>query len=366
VAVTNCSSGSGNAVGDGGGTDAPVMAVMHPGGSSGGSGSGGSSSGGGSGGSSGGSAVADAGADAGLYDGTVGKACQSNADCQSAGGPGVNRCSSAAGFTAGPLWPTAVCVLTSCDPLGTGNGQLQFCDGPANSPSSPGVCLPTTNPPAANMGVCLPQCRFGADGASPTGCQGKDVCNPAAFGTNAGAVVGFGYCLGGCKADADCPTGSKCQVDEGTCLTTLKTRTKTLGQACTSTDSTSGACFCESNSTTNQGYCTQYCTAGASGVACPSGYLCDTFETLQLNGLAADGGLVPGFTQQNAGLAGACRAICRGTSDAGSTAGGDASGDSGGDAGGDASGNAGGDGGSVCPPSSTCSMAETAGPVCVP
>jgi hypothetical protein len=127
-----------------------------------------------------------------------------------------------------------------------------------------------------------------------------------------------------------------CQVDEGTCLTTPYSRTKMLGQGCTSADSADGACFCDYSAATNQGYCTQSCVVG--GAPCPSGYLCDTGETAQLTGLGADGGTIPGFSVQNAGMAGTCRASCPGSGDAGGT----------------------------CPPNSSCSAAETVGPVCAP
>ena len=365
VAVVSCSSSSGsNSSGDdggggasssgsGGGSGSSGGAVIHPDGAATGSSGGSSSSGGGStsgsgssSGTSGSSSSSGAGSDAatGMYDGTVGKACASNADCQPAGGPGVNVCSNTA-FTQ-PLWPTPICVIQSCDPLDpTGNGALQFCDGSPTDQTAPGICIPTTSPIQKGMGVCLPQCQFQGTGAAPSGCQGKDTCYAAAFGTNtSGSLFGIGYCFGGCAADADCPTGSKCQVDQGLCLKALYTRTKTLGQACTMTDATSNACNCDYNTTSNQGVCTQSCTVGG-GPACPTGWACDSGLTSTISGGAADGGDIPGFTKQNSGLGGICRKTCTTPGDAGG---------------------GGGDGGGQCPSTTTCQSGETVGLSCIP
>ena len=272
-----------------------------------------------------------------VYDGTVGKACQANSDCQPPGGPGVSLCSNTA-FTQ-PIWPTPVCVITTCDPVDpTGNGAVQFCDGAPTDTSAPGLCVPTTNPIQKGMGICMPKCTFGANfsgpGGAPLGCQGKDTCNVAAFAVdNTGAIVGVGYCFGGCVSDGDCPAGSKCQVDQAVCLKSTTTPTKTIGQACTSADTTNNVCSCESAAATGMGICTQSCIAG--GAACPAGYACDSGETTTVPGLAADGGAVPGFSQQTAGLAGVCLPTC-------------------------------GAGGANCPANLTCLTTETVGPVCAP
>jgi len=344
LSITSCSASNGggsraaDASGDGvapdleGGEDAMVGS-----GSSGGSMmvAGGSSSSSGSGASSSGSVVAatDAAAPR-TYDGTVGMPCTLSTDCEPPGGPGASICSKTA-FGVGPLWPTPVCILMRCDPVGSGNGGIRYCDGPPNDPTSPGICLPTTSPPQVNMGTCLPRCEFAVDGGAPTGCQGKNACNlVGAISIATGSVVGEGYCFGGCTTNSDCPSGSQCQVDEGTCVTTLYARTKMIGQACGSADlaSTSNACFCDYSAATNQGYCTQSCIVG--GPPCPSGYLCDTGETAQISGLAMDGGALPGFAVQNTGMAGICRASCQT--------------------------------GAACPPNSLCSTIDTVGPICAP
>ena len=188
------------------------------------------------------------------------------------------------------------------------------------------------------MGVCLPKCLFGpnfsAPGGTPMGCQGKDTCNGAAFATdNTGAIVGVGYCFGGCVADADCPAGSRCQTDEAICVTSPVTRTKAVGQACSSTDATNNVCNCDFGAATGMGICTQSCIVG--GATCPAGYACDSGETKTVPGLAPDGGVAQGFSQQTPGLAGTCRPTCASA-------------------------------GASCPPNLTCNTNETVGPVCAP
>ena len=271
------------------------------------------------------------------YDGTVGKGCQTNADCSSPGGPGLAVCSNSA--FANPIWPTAVCILPTCDPVGNGNGAVQFCDGSPTDSQAPGVCVPTTNPPAVGMGVCMPQCRFGRDGSPPTGCIGKDVCNYAgAASTASGTRIGTGYCFGGCTSDADCPSDSSCQVDEGICLRTLYTRTKLFRQACTGSDTTSGFCNCDTGTTAPFGVCTQWCTVG--GAPCPSETVCDSGETTTLVG-PGDAGSVAWIPRQNVGMAGVCRVSCSPSS-------------------------AGGVDGGVCRITVTCDTGESVGPVCIP
>lgn len=239
----------------------------------------------------------------GGFDGTTGKQCTGDADCKGANGPGINRCTAKV-FQSGPLYPTPVCILTQCDPGSDNN--LHFCDGP-DDPSSPGICLSTGQP---GKGICLPQCTFkGDDGVAPKGCVGKDVCNVVGWGTDQNMkVVGFGYCFGGCTADGDCPSGSKCQVDEGLCVTAPKTRTKNVGDACTNTDGTNGTCNCLYNTQTNKGFCTSACEVG--GAACANGWVCET--QLPLNITGANDASTTGFTKQPQGLSGSCAAPCSG------------------------------------------------------
>jgi hypothetical protein len=353
VALISCSSGTTGSTGVDGGEDAPIMVVLRPdggsgsSGSSGGSGGSGSSSGGGtsSGSSSGGSVSMDAGADASLYDGTVGQACQSNADCLPAGGPGLNVCSSSAGFSGGALYSTGVCIQIGCSSASTAT-TTHFCDGPDNS-SSPGVCLSA----GGGNTVCLPKCTIAADGSAATGCLNKTVCNPLAFSENtAGTAVtaGVGFCFHGCTADADCPTGNKCQVDQGLCLTTVTPPTKVAGTPCTSADNgtatTPAACNCilfnnaADGGAGANGICAPFCATGtSSGSGCAAGFVCDALLQTSFN----DGGIA-GFATQSPGLGGNCFPKC-------------------GAAGADA-----GDAGGGCPTGSTCSSLNVVGPDCLP
>jgi hypothetical protein len=261
------------------------------------------------------------GSDSGLvgaYDGTTGKACTTNADCRKAGGPGVAECSSTALGAYGPYYPTPVCILPSCDP---GNGQAaHYCDGP-DDPSSPGICVPSGGT-GTTQGICLPRCEFKADGMPAVGCAGKDSCQAYTFGTDAtGNAVGYGYCFGGCVADGDCPSGSVCQIDEGLCVKARTTRSKKVGDACTSADYTSGACDCLYG-TSGSGFCSSFCLVGG-GAGCPGGYVCEAYELTSA-----------GFTKETAGMGGQCVPSCGA--------------------------------GQTCPPSSACSSLYAAGPDCQP
>jgi len=266
------------------------------------------------------------------YDGTTGKMCHSNADCRPAGGPGVAVCSSVA-FTRGPLFPTAVCILPTCDPKT--DGEVHYCDGP-DAPTSPGACTPTTSPPQAGMGVCLPKCTFGSAGQAPQGCQGNDVCHLMGWTVDSNDLVtGVGYCMGGCVTDGDCPSSTHCQQDEGLCVNALTARTKTLGESCTAADGASGACDCVVDPATGMGYCSQFCIV-AGNATCPGGYSCDALEPTMVTDPAEAS--VVGFTLQNSNIGGSCLAGCPGGKIA--------------------------DGGAC--PSSTCDSSHAAGPTCVP
>lgn len=279
----------------------------------------------------------------GTFDGTTGMPCASNADCKSAGGPGINRCSISNYFSGGPIDPTPVCLSPDACDLGDGT-TVQFCDSAdPTDPNSPGVCLPTQTGSTGLAGQCFPRCSITPDGVAPTGCAGKDACNLFAWGVDQNnQPLAIGFCVGGCAADTDCPTGSKCQKDEGVCLTTLKTPTKTLGQTCSANDvssTTKYGCNCFMNQTTMLGYCSQACIVGPnSPLPCPSGYLCDSQLPTQITD--ANDASVTGFTQQNVGLSGFCLQAC-----------GAGSGDA---------------GGGTCPATASCSTQDTAGADCIP
>jgi len=349
-ATTNYSFGdAGRDAGGGGGSSSGTGGGSNSGGSSsggddsgsgddsggGGSGAGSSGSGGSSSGGTGSSSGGSSGSGGGMADGTTGQPCSTDMDCQPSGGAGVNKCTDNGGtaaFQAGPLYPTPVCFLPTCEPMT--DGHIHFCDG-SDAPASPGICVPTTSPPQSGMGICLPKCSFGNDGTVPTGCQGKDMCNAVGFGLDmSNNLVGYGYCLGGCFADGDCPSGSHCQ--DGICLTTPYTFTKNVGDACTQSDATNHACDCIYDSTSAAGYCSHFCVTGDATHPCQAGYVCDAQEPTTLTG--ANDAAIAGFSEQNSGMAGSCWKGC----------GGDA-----GEAG-------------ACPSNSSCATRTVAGPDCVP
>jgi hypothetical protein len=291
-------------------------------------------------------------ADAGLYDGTVGKACMVDSDCQPAGGPGVNRCTATINPGGDPEYPNAVCIIqgglqTSCE-VGTDNG-LHFCDGPDNS-NSPGLCVGNEG----STGACLPKCLAQNDGSAPIGCIGHDACLLMGWALDSmNNPVGIGYCTAGCTADSDCPAGSSCQKDDGTCVVSVVPRTKTIGEACTEADDQSGACFCLATTATSTAYCTQTCIVGSMTNPCPAGYLCDASEATMLPD--AQGALtVPGFTTQAPGLLGICLAACS-VADAAAAAPPDA-----------AAADAGSTAGGGCPATTTCQTGDVPGPDCQP
>jgi hypothetical protein len=301
------SSGTG---GDAGGADATGS------GSGSGSGSGGSGSGASSGGTSSGGegGTPTDGGGPPKYDGTTGKACSSDADCRSATGPNVARCSTTV-FAPEQYYPTPVCILPTCSPV-SGSTAVHYCDGP-DDPSSPGICAPYGT---SGGGICLPKCTYDKNGGAAVGCTGKDVCNTYPAATQGGV----GYCWAGCTRDADCPAGQKCQTDQGLCVEGVAPPTKAFGTPCTQTDSNNGACNCLYGSA-GSGYCSSFCITGQAG-GCPAGATCDALEYRSY-----------GFSTANPGLGGYCTITCGGGSD----------------------------GGTACP-ASTCTNVFAAGPDCIP
>ena len=186
--------------------------------------------------------------------GTVGDACTSNETCDVTG-DGVNYRAFGA-FAGGSLFPSPVCLATCDDPAPE---LLQSCDG------GRGVCVST-----GAAGVCAPFCTFGNDGAPPMGGLVNIMCGPLA---RARATEWRGLCWGGCSADADCPTGNRCDPDRLMCVKTVPTPTKSIGDACDLMDASSASCVCEFNRTSGVGYCTKYCRVGET--SCPAGFVCD-------------------------------------------------------------------------------------------
>ena len=216
------------------------------------------------------------------------------------------------GFTWSPetYYPTPVCILDSCSPVS--DTKLHFCDGP-DAPSSPGICMQ-----GFSGSVCLPKCSYDKQGGTPTGCAGKDTC----FAYPSSAQNGVGYCWAGCTSDNDCQSGHHCQVDQGICVIGVTPPTKNIGDACTSKDNDTLACYCLYGNN-NTGYCSSFCIVGQTGT-CPSGFTCDPFEYRAY-----------GYTTPNTGMAGYCTKSCVGDA-------------------------------SACPSSSSCTNLSVAGPDCVP
>jgi hypothetical protein len=244
------------------------------------------------------------------YDGTVGKACTTDADCASANGPNLARCSSSV-FAPQDYYPTPVCILPSCSPV-SGTGGLHFCDGP-DDPSSPGICV--TN--GSTGGICVPKCTYDKNGGAPVGCQAHDAC----FAFVSATENGVGYCWAACTQDSDCHDGQKCQPDRGWCVQGVLPPTKAIGDACTSTDTNAGVCNCLYG-TNKSGYCSSSCVVG--GTTCPQGYTCDSLEQR-----------LAGYSTPNVGMGGYCAIDC--TADAG-----------------------------ACPASSVCTNVFASGPDCIP
>ncbi len=215
--------------------------------------------------------------------GTVGNPCFTNDECDVTG-EAVNVCTRGA-FGGDSLYPTSVCIGTTCDP---GPAPLTTCDGDR------GLCLTTSS-----GGICLPRCTFGNDGAPPKGCAGKNMCWPVA---RADSTSWWGYCFAGCTVDADCPTGERCNPDRLTCEKSFVAPTKPIGAACDSTDvtSTGSKCECMYSQATKLGYCSRVCRVGVT--SCPTGYQCDPMMT------DGDPAKIP------TGVGGYCLKIC--TSDA--------------------------------------------------
>jgi hypothetical protein len=231
-------------------------------------------------------------------DKTTGKPCATNDECDVTG-EAVNVCTKGA-FGGDSLYPTNVCIGTSCD-VGDGT-KVMYCDGDT------GVCLKS-----GTSNICLPLCSWKDDGTAPTGCAGENACNPYAWGQDdtTKATVGIGYCFGGCKTDADCEDAgaNKCETKTGLCVRTPDTYTKNIGDACTDADvkQTGSACNClyaTNLAGTKSGYCSQFCKVGDTG-ACASGYTCDSM--LPKTKIAPDDIV---FTTAPTGMAGYCLKNC--------------------------------------------------------
>ena len=198
-------------------------------------------------------AVADAGADSNAPDATsdapagsahVGDDCSKASDCAGLSSPlclGAERDENS-------INPTAVCV-GSCE------ADDMPCDG------TNGFCLD---------GTCLPACEASTTQVTKP-CAGKNVCVLQPKGAK--SEVSPGYCLGGCRADADCESGDRCQVETGYCTKTLRT-SRIAGAPCTNAEDC--PCVLPQDKT---GYCSPFCVVGDD--TCPAGYTCNIPYSLE-------------------------------------------------------------------------------------
>ncbi len=256
---------------------------------------------------------------------TTGKECKTADDCDPEGlTDGFAFCSNAA-YAVGPLNPTPICFLYNpaedvCQ--ATDDTTIRFCDG------GTGLCTKSGDQKSA----CEAMCQFDSTGKSLVACAGKNSCNPSIFGTdNTMKVVGIGTCQGGCDADADCPSGSKCDPLQKFCIKTCTANSgctytgspatyqcdtargactfkypKNVGDACATADD----CLCFKNTADAGGYCVGLCKTG--GAACGSGTTCDALLPLK-DKMGAD---IWSFTAgQPAGLAGYCLKNCTADTD---------------------------------------------------
>lgn len=175
----------------------------------------------------------------------VGDSCTSDAQCS---GAVASKCSNDLS-TDGSLFPTPFCV-------GACSGDLTECDGPKT------VCDDLGN---TGNGICLVRCTASTT-AITMPCPAKMGCS-LLNADDTGVAVG--ECTAACKADTDCATGEKCQLETGNCLKGASTG-KGVGEACTADDECAASCI---SPTGKSGYCTRTCTVG--GTDCPSGFACN-------------------------------------------------------------------------------------------
>jgi hypothetical protein len=256
-------------------------------------------------------------------DKTTGLACMTDDDCDKTLA-GIAHCSNTIGYVVGPLNPTAICLQIDssdvCEP--TDDMTIRFCDG------NLGLCTKGGTNPATCEGMCI----LGADGTWEQKCAGNNGCNTQAFGTDSMTmkISLIGTCQGGCKADADCPSGSKCDPVQKFCAKTCTADSgcafmgapatwkcdtargactfkypKNLGDTCSSADD----CFCFKNSKEPSGYCINLCRAGDG--SCGTGFTCDALLPTK----GTDGSTLFTLTSQPSELVGYCLKNCTADTD---------------------------------------------------
>lgn len=196
----------------------------------------------------------------------AGQACSRDDDCKSSGVTGAYCLTWA---------PTPVCYGGTCGPPVTGDPNVVPC-------GVDGVCLDD----GASHGVCVPMCLFdGKSSSFSIGCAGKNLCEWVGRTVRDGVGYAYGRCEPGCGSDSDCPTGQRCQIENGSCQATPTTFTGAIGDACAASDT---KCACVYGLDTKLGYCSRVCRFGET--ACPTGFSCDpdvpiTFPILPSRGM---------------------------------------------------------------------------------
>jgi hypothetical protein len=236
-------------------------------------------------------------------EGTVGKICDTTADCNVADSKNDNDCTKGA-FKDGDLFSTPVCIQGSCSQGAAKTVADILCDDQA------GLCLLTSS--GSKTGICFPACQFDATKVSAA-CEGNNKCQfTFTLTDNAGKYTGLGYCFGACQADTDCKgtAGQKCQVETGLCVNAdaLVTTGKALGSGCTKTE-------CESCNTVggngpdkDKGICTRQCITGAAGDAACNASVTGWKCTAKLEAKDDKGAVV--FASQPDDIGGECAMPC--------------------------------------------------------
>jgi hypothetical protein len=219
---------------------------------------------------------------------SVGDGCTDGAQCTEGTNP---RCGNKA--FAEPLFPTPASCIDDCtyDRMTT---EVQRC---ANDQ---GVCLSASR--VSNVGVCVGLCTFDEAGLTKK-CTGAVVCNPSGYDKDAnGKNTGVGFCLGGCKQDADCGGTNKCDKISSLCYRAAKVYTKALGDTCDGAK-VSPECNClAADGKLSMGTCGQSCTTGSAN-ACATGFVCNAVPAKDAMG-------APLFPAEPTGLNGNCLKEC--------------------------------------------------------
>jgi hypothetical protein len=276
----------------------------------------------------------DGGVDASIpADRTTGKSCLNDNDCDLTGN-GIAHCTATGLFVVGALNPSPICMQFDssgadvCDPgpLDASGKQLNVmpCDGDT------GLCTKS----GSSTAVCDARCELDDTGKWIQPCLGRNACTYSAVATDAtGRHVMFGTCMGGCSADADCPSGSRCDATEKICVSVKCTTdanctsrwsgapaawrcetssgyckflyAKKPGDLCDPTVPLQD-CACYASPSATQGVCATLCKTGAAA-DCAAGLVCDPVLA------ATDGAGAPIYAASftlPAGLSGWCLPPC--------------------------------------------------------